>query len=194
MVEIISKIREQWNVANAVTTLRILMVPVLVAVLFTNDGESAALRWWAAVIFLLTALTDRLDGYLARSRGLETDLGRLLDPIADKLLVGLALVGLAIIGDLPWWIVVVILVREVAITVLRFVLLRVEVIPASSGGKIKTGLQVAAITLFLMPLWALPQFVTVLAWILLVVALLITVATGVQYLVNATKLVRARRG
>ncbi len=187
------RILRQWNVANAVTSVRILLVPVLMVILLADGGDLVGHRWWASAVFLLTALTDRLDGYLARSRRMETDLGRILDPIADKLLVGMALVGLALIGDLPWWIVVVILVREVAITVLRFVLLRIEVIPASQGGKIKTALQVAAITVFLMPLWVLPQSVTVMAWFVLVAALAFTVVTGVRYLTEAGRLVRARR-
>jgi len=183
----------RWNVANVITVVRILLVPVLVAVTLPADGHDDAWRWVAAATFLLVSLTDRLDGYLARSRGLVTDLGKLLDPIADKLLVGTALVLLSALGDLPWWVTVVMMVREIGITVLRFVLLRFGVIAASRGGKIKTVLQTAAITLFLMPLWSLPDPITWFAWVVMVAAVVVCTVTGVEYVVDGERTRRARR-
>ena len=105
---------------------------------------------------MVAAATDRLDGWLARRSGQVTDLGKLLDPIADKLLIGTALVLLSWLGDLPWWVTVVILVRELGITAMRFFLLRYVVLPASRGGKLKTVLQSVAIGLYLLPLDVLP--------------------------------------
>ena len=92
-------------------------------------------------------ITDRFDGALARSYGMVTEFGTLADPIADKALIGAALIGLSMLGDLPWWVTVVIMVREIGITVLRFAVLRRGVIPASRGGKLKTLVQAVAIGL-----------------------------------------------
>ena len=106
---------------------------------------------------MVAAATDRLDGWLARRSGQVTDLGKMLDPIADKVLIGTALVLLSWLGDLPWWVTVVILVRELGITAMRFFLLRYVVLPASRGGKLKTVLQSVAIGLYLLPLDVLPD-------------------------------------
>ncbi|GAA1728246.1 CDP-diacylglycerol--glycerol-3-phosphate 3-phosphatidyltransferase [Isoptericola hypogeus] len=184
-----------WNIANAVTVLRILLVPVFAWALLVEDGESVTWRLVATGIFLLAALSDRVDGHLARSRGLVTDVGKLLDPIADKALVGAALVLLWWpLGELPWWVPAVILVRELGVTVLRMVVLRYAVMPASRGGKIKTVLQIAAISLFLLPLAHLPAFVGVVAWVVLAVAIVVTVVTGVDYAVQGWRLrAEARR-
>jgi CDP-diacylglycerol--glycerol-3-phosphate 3-phosphatidyltransferase len=183
--------RGQWNIANAVTVVRIALVPVFVVLMLVGGGHDPAWRWSAFALFGVAALTDRVDGELARSRGLVTDLGKLLDPIADKLLMGGALVVLSALGDLPWWITVVILVREVGITVMRFVVIDTAVVPASRGGKLKTFVQTFAIGLFIAPLDHLPDWVTVLAWCLMVVAIVLTVVTGVDYLVGFRRL---RRG
>ncbi|MCA5893198.1 CDP-diacylglycerol--glycerol-3-phosphate 3-phosphatidyltransferase [Isoptericola sp. NEAU-Y5] len=185
-----------WNIANAVTVLRILLVPVFAWALLMDGGESVTWRLVATGIFLLAALSDRVDGHLARSRGLVTDVGKLLDPIADKALVGAALILLAWpLGVLPWWVPTIILARELGVTVLRMVVLRYAVMPASRGGKLKTVLQIIAIALFLLPLAHLPVFVAVLAWIVLVVAMVVTVVTGVDYAVQGWRLrAEARRG
>jgi len=183
----------RWNVANVVTVVRIVLVPVLAVVTLAGGGHDETWRWIAAAGFLAVSLTDRLDGYLARSRGLVTDLGKLLDPIADKLLVGTALVLLSALGDLPWWVTVVIMVREIGVTVLRFVLLRFGVIAASRGGKIKTVLQTAAITLFLMPLWTVPDPVTWFAWVVMVAAVVVGTVTGAEYAVVGERMRRAQR-
>ena len=108
------------NIANALTLVRILLVPVFVALLLVNGGHSPGWRVWAFAVFVIATVTDLIDGDLARSRGLVTNVGKVADPIADKALTGAALIGLSALGDLPWWVTVVILIREVGITGLRF--------------------------------------------------------------------------
>ncbi|MEU6697471.1 CDP-diacylglycerol--glycerol-3-phosphate 3-phosphatidyltransferase [Pseudonocardia sp. NPDC046786] len=180
------------NIANALTCLRLLLVPVFVAALLVEGGEDTFWRMTAFTVFVVAALTDRLDGQLARSRGLVTWFGALADPIADKALTGAALVGLSMLGIVPWWVTIVILGREIGITVLRFLVIRRRgVIPASRGGKAKTVAQTFAIGLFLLPLPLLfpDSLGAVLAvqWTVLVVALALTVATGVDYVVKAVR-------
>ena len=179
-----------WNPANVLTVLRIALVPVFVVALLWDHGQSVALRLVALALFLVAAATDRFDGWIARRNNLVTDLGKLLDPIADKLLMGAALVCLSILGDLPWWVTVVILVRELGITVMRFFLLRYLVLPASKGGKLKTVLQTAAIGVFLLPLGHLPGWVRAVAWVLMIVAVLLTVVTGLDYVRTAVRVWR----
>ncbi len=176
-----------WNPANALTVLRIVLVPVFVVALMWNQGQTVALRLAALALFVVAALTDRVDGWLARRNNLVTDLGKLLDPIADKLLMGAALVCLSILGDLRWWVTVVILVRELGITVMRFFLLRYLVLPASQGGKLKTVLQTVAIGLFLLPLDRLPGWLAVVAWVVMIAAVLLTVVTGADYVRTAVR-------
>ena len=182
-----------WNVANAVTMARIALVPFFAAALLAEGGESVGWRLTATGIFLLAAVTDRLDGYLARRDNLVTDLGKLLDPIADKLLIGTGLVGLSILGDLPWWVTVVILVRELGITAMRFLVLRYAVMPASRGGKLKTVLQVVAIALLLLPLDHLPAVVGVIAMVTMGAAVVVTLVTGADYVRQAVGLRHAAR-
>jgi CDP-diacylglycerol--glycerol-3-phosphate 3-phosphatidyltransferase len=178
----------RWNAANAVTIARIALVPFFAVALLADGGHTVAWRLTATAIFLLAAVTDRLDGYLARRDNLVTDLGKLLDPIADKLLIGAGLVGLSILGDLPWWVTVLILARELGVTALRFMVLRYAVIPASRGGKLKTVLQVVAIALYLLPLGALPDVVGVLAVVAMAAAVLVTLVTGADYVRQALRL------
>jgi CDP-diacylglycerol--glycerol-3-phosphate 3-phosphatidyltransferase/cardiolipin synthase len=168
-----------WTPANAVTTARLLLVPLVVAALLAD--EAGGWRLVATGLFVLAAATDRLDGWLARRRDEVTDWGKLVDPIADKALMGGALVTLSWLGDLPWWVTVVVLVRELGITALRLAVLRYVVIPASRGGKLKTVLQSVGIGLFLLPLDRLPDAVTVAAWAVMVPAVVVTVVTGVDY-------------
>ena len=184
-----------WNIPNALTVLRILMVPLFLVLLLIDGGNDVTLRWWALVVFLLAMFTDFVDGYLARRNNLITNFGKIADPIADKSLMAAALIGLAIIVELPWWVPVIILVREFGITVLRFFMIRIIVMPASRGGKIKTVLQTAAIGLFLLlfPLSAVvPSLVYVIllvvAWIIMTAAIVVTIVTGVDYCVQAAKL------
>ena len=184
-----------WNVPNALTVLRILMVPLFLVLLLADGGNDVTLRWWALVVFLVAMFTDFVDGYLARRNNLITNFGKIADPIADKSLMAAALIGLAIIVELPWWVPVIILVREFGITVLRFFMIRIAVMPASRGGKIKTVLQTAAIGLFLLvfPLSDVvaPVVYTILlviAWIIMTAAIVVTIVTGVDYCVQAAKL------
>lgn len=181
----------RWNAANALTFLRILLVPVFAVALLADGGHTVRWRLVATGIFVVAALTDRLDGYLARRSGQVTDLGKLLDPIADKLLMGTALVILSILGDLAWWVTVVILVRELGITVLRFAMLRYAVLPASRGGKLKTVLQSVAIGLYLLPLAELPSWIGVVAGAVMGLAVAVTLVTGVDYVRQAVVIRRA---
>ena len=184
----------RWNVANLVTMARIALVPFFAWALLADGGKSVTWRLVATSIFVVAAASDRVDGQLARSRNLITDLGKLLDPIADKALVGAALILLWVpLGELPWWVPVVVLVRELGITVMRMSLLRYAVMPASRGGKLKTTLQLGAITLFLLPLDHLPGVVRVLAWVVMGAAVLVTVVTGFDYAVAGWRIRRDGR-
>ena len=173
------------NVANALTVVRFVLVPVFLVVLFVDSGQSAAWRWAAFAVFAVASLTDTFDGDLARRWGLVTDFGKIADPIADKALTGAALVGLSMLGELAWWITLTIAARELAVTLLRFWVLRHGVIPASRGGKIKTVLQTLALGLAIMPL---PAFFRPGVGVLMVAAVVVTVVTGADYLVRALRL------
>lgn len=178
------------NVANAVTVLRIVMVPFFAWALLTDGGDDLTWRLVALGTFTVAAATDRLDGYLARRLGLITDLGKLLDPIADKALIGTALVGLSLLGELSWWITGAILVRELGITVMRFFLLKYLVLPASRGGKLKTALQSVAVGMYLLPLDQLPTAVHVVAGVLMAAAVVVTLVTGLDYVRTAARVHR----
>lgn len=183
-----------WNLPNAITVVRILLAPLFVWMLLADGGDDGWLRWAAAVLFIVAIATDGVDGALARRKGLVTDLGKLLDPIADKVLTGGALIALSILNELPWWVTVVILVREIGITVYRFVVIRQGVIAASRGGKIKTIVQSVAISFALVPLWTI--FGDWIFWvngILMTAAVILTVWTGLDYLWQAWKGRRAKR-
>jgi CDP-diacylglycerol--glycerol-3-phosphate 3-phosphatidyltransferase len=178
-----------WNLANGLTTVRILLIPVFVLTLFHDDGHQPGWRVLATVVFAIASITDRFDGEIARRRGIVTEFGKLADPIADKALVGAALIGLSILGDLPWWITVVMLGREAGVTMLRFWVIRHGVIPASRGGKVKTMLQTVAIGLYLLPLSGWPHVV---AEIVMLAAVVLALITGIDYVGRALKLRRAR--
>lgn len=173
------------NPANALTLLRVFLVPLIVW-LVVLDGDTA--RWWAFGIFVFAALTDSVDGWLARRMMGATRWGQLADPAADKALIIGSLAVLAAIGELPWWAVAVIVVREVAVTVQRTWLVRRDVVmPASIWGKLKTVSQVVAVTLYL-----LPPAPGALALAALWLAVVLTVASGVEYAVRGEQ--RARAG
>ena len=174
-----------WNIANALTILRVALVPVFGWFLLYDDGQRTRYRLLAAAVFVVATATDRMDGDIARSRGLVTDFGKVSDPIADKALMGMALVGLSIIDLLPWWITVVVLVREVGVTALRFLVIRHGVMPASRGGKVKTALQAVAILLFILPLSSPWHSIAV---VVMTLAVVVTVATGVDYVLRAQTL------
>jgi CDP-diacylglycerol--glycerol-3-phosphate 3-phosphatidyltransferase len=182
------------NVANIITVVRILLAPVFIWLLIQDAGQLGVLRWVAAGLFILAIVTDSLDGNIARRQNLVTDVGIILDPIADKILIGSALVALSILGELWWWVTIVILVREFGITIFRFIALRDRVIPASWGGKVKTIVQAVAVSMFLVPLWLfLGPWVHVANWIVMGIAVVLTVYTGIEYLVNAWRLTRSTR-
>ncbi|GAA3613126.1 CDP-diacylglycerol--glycerol-3-phosphate 3-phosphatidyltransferase [Marihabitans asiaticum] len=179
-----------WNLPNALTVLRILLVPVFAWLLLREGGDDAASRWWALGVFSVAIITDRIDGDLARSRGLETDFGRVADPIADKALTGAGFIGLSIIEVIPWWITVVVIARELGITLMRFFVIRHGVMPASRGGKLKTFLQALALAILMAPLWTLPLsgLWTAIGWLVLAAAVLVTVVTAVDYVIKALTL------
>lgn len=167
------------NLPNVLTSLRILFIPVFAWLVLSGH------EWWAFGVFVALMITDKLDGDIARARGLVTDFGKIADPIADKALMTTALVCLNITGALPWWVTVVILVREFGITLWRMAMLRQgKVVPASKGGKLKTVLQAFAVGLYLLPL---PGWMDVPTFIVMLVAVAVTVVTGVQYLIDARR-------
>ncbi len=177
------------NIANALTLLRLLLVPFFVWFLFIDGGQNP---WWriaAFVVFVSAAVTDRIDGDLARRRGLVTDLGKLVDPIADKALTGAGFVGLSLLDELPWWVTVLVLTRELGITGLRFQILRHGVMAASHGGKIKTALQATALSMYILPL---SGFLAFIATVVMVAAVVVTLVTGLDYVVRALRERRAR--
>ena len=179
------------NIANVLTGIRLTLVPVFLVVLFTDGGTDPTWRFAATGVFAVAAITDRFDGELARSRGLVTAFGTIADPIADKALTGSALIGLSVLDLVPWWVTIVIMGRELGVTVLRFWVLRHGIIPASRGGKAKTLLQTVAIGLFLLPLTELvgpSAVVTGVRWTVLLVAVVLTVVTAVDYVLRALRL------
>jgi CDP-diacylglycerol---glycerol-3-phosphate 3-phosphatidyltransferase len=177
------------NVANLLTGVRLVLVPVFLVALFYGNGHELRWRIVAFVVFAVAMVTDRFDGALARSHGTVTEFGKLADPIADKALLGAALIGLSALGELAWWVTVLILFREIGITILRFAVLRRGVIPASRGGKLKTLVQAVAIGLFILPLTGVWHSV---ATVVMGVAIVLTVVTGVDYVVQAVRGTRGR--
>ena len=176
------------NLPNALTVLRVLCVPLLAWLLWLDGGQLGPARDAAAVVFVLASITDFVDGAVARRYGLVTTFGKIADPIADKALTGVALIGLSLLGELSWWITGIILAREIGVTLLRFWVIEHGVIPASRGGKAKTVMQTIAITMYLadVPLTWWP----VASEIAMGVAVILTVVTGADYVVRAVRLRR----
>jgi len=175
------------NLPNALTVLRVAAVPVFAVLLLRDGGQDDSGRWWAALTFVLAILTDWYDGMIARRTGQITEFGKLADPIADKALTGMALIALSIIDLLPWWVTIVILARELAITLLRVWVIRHGVIAASRGGKMKTVAQSLAILLYLLPVTGLLASAR---WWVMAAAVVLTVATGIDYVYRALVLRR----
>jgi CDP-diacylglycerol--glycerol-3-phosphate 3-phosphatidyltransferase len=176
-----------WNIANALTVLRLVLVPLFVWLLLRDTGDEVGSRLLATAVFVVAIVTDRFDGDIARRWNLVTDFGKIADPIADKALTGAAFIGLSLLGDLPWWVTVVVLFREWSVTALRFWVIRHGVMPASRGGKLKTVLQAFALGLYLLP-W---QSLAVLHWAAMIVmaaAVIVTVATGIDYVGRGLRL------
>lgn len=178
-------VESHWlNVPNALTALRLLLVPVFAWMLLSHPHDNAW-RWGAAAVFVFASITDIVDGRVARKYGLVTRFGKLWDPIADKALTGMALVGLSIIGELPWWITIVILVREWGITLLRFLILKYGVMAANRGGKLKTVIQSVAIVWYVLPV---PTWMHMIGVVVMWAALILTVLTGLDYCREAYQL------
>ena len=175
------------NAANVLTVVRIVLVPVFVVLLVISEMTDPWWRFAAAFAFGVASITDFVDGWIARRYGLVTSFGKVADPIADKALTGSALVLLSIYDTLPWWVTLVILVREWGITALRFWALKYGVMAASRGGKLKTVLQIGAIGWYLFPF---PQPWSYVGPVLMGAALVVTVVTGVDYVVRAYRLRR----
>jgi CDP-diacylglycerol---glycerol-3-phosphate 3-phosphatidyltransferase len=140
------------NLPNVLTTLRIVMVPFFGWALLQDGGDSVTWRLVAFTLFVLAMITDKIDGDIARARGLVTDFGKIADPIADKAITGMAFIGLSIVGDIFWWVTIVVLLREWSVTLLRLSVLKHVVIAASGSGKLKTVLQAVALSVLLLPL------------------------------------------
>ncbi|MEU2624716.1 CDP-diacylglycerol--glycerol-3-phosphate 3-phosphatidyltransferase [Streptomyces sp. NPDC007157] len=176
-----------WNVANLLTMLRLVLVPGFVALMLAGGGYDPAWRSLAWAAFAIAMITDLFDGHLARTYNLVTDFGKIADPIADKAIMGAALICLSSLGDLPWWVTIVILGRELGITLLRFVVIRYGVIPASRGGKLKTLTQGIAVGMYVL---ALTGWLATLRFWVMAAAVVLTVLTGLDYVRQAIVLRR----
>ncbi|MGW1726541.1 CDP-diacylglycerol--glycerol-3-phosphate 3-phosphatidyltransferase [Streptomyces sp. NPDC002306] len=176
-----------WNIANLLTMLRLILVPGFVALMLADGGYDPALRSLAWAAFAIAMITDLFDGHLARTYNLVTDFGKIADPIADKAIMGAALICLSGLGDLPWWVTGVILGRELGITLLRFLVIRYGVIPASRGGKLKTLTQGVAVGMYVL---ALTGWLATLRFWVMAAAVVLTVVTGLDYVRQAMVLRR----
>ncbi|MEV0847066.1 CDP-diacylglycerol--glycerol-3-phosphate 3-phosphatidyltransferase [Streptomyces sp. NPDC049954] len=176
-----------WNIANILTMIRLVLVPGFVALMFADGGYDPAWRSFAWAAFSVAMITDLFDGHLARAYDLVTDFGKIADPIADKAIMGAALVCLSVLGDLPWWVTGVILGRELGITLLRFVVIRYGVIPASRGGKLKTLTQGVAVGMYVLALTG--PLASLRFWVM-AAAVALTVVTGLDYIKQAVVLRR----
>ena len=186
-----------WNVPNALTALRIAMVPVFGWALLHEGGDSQAWRWLAYGLFAVAMVTDKIDGDIARSRGLVTNFGKIADPIADKTMTGMAFIALSIMGDIWWWVTIVVLLREWAVTILRLSVARDIVIPAARSGKVKTMAQALALGGFVAPFkdlsgsWDVPgDVVWWVSAVLMAIAVVLTVTSGLEFVRD---IVRQRR-
>ena len=185
---------------NAITIARIVCAPIFLWLLLADAGADGGLRWAAAVLFIVAIATDGVDGYIARKYEIVSDLGKLLDPIADKALTGLAFVGLSILGELPWWITIVVLVREIGITVYRLLVVSDHVLAAAWMGKLKTVAQAVALSIALLPLASLSDaaaWQSTVWWVSVVTmtaAVVLTIASGVDYVVSEVRGARRKRG
>ncbi|WP_199571245.1 CDP-diacylglycerol--glycerol-3-phosphate 3-phosphatidyltransferase [Streptomyces murinus] len=176
-----------WNVANLLTMLRLVLVPGFVALMLADGGYDPAWRSLAWAAFAIAMITDLFDGHLARTYNLVTDFGKIADPIADKAIMGAALICLSSLGDLPWWVTIVILGRELGITLMRFLVIRYGVIPASRGGKLKTLTQGVAVGMYVL---ALTGWLATLRFWVMAAAVVLTVVTGLDYVRQAIVLRR----
>ncbi|WP_171162750.1 CDP-diacylglycerol--glycerol-3-phosphate 3-phosphatidyltransferase [Streptomyces sp. I05A-00742] len=179
-----------WNIANILTMGRLFLVPGFVLLMLHNGGYDPAWRSFAWAAFAIAMITDLFDGHLARTYNLVTDFGKIADPIADKAIMGAALICLSALDDLPWWVTGVILAREIGITLMRFWVIRHGVIPASRGGKMKTLAQGVAVGMYILAL--VGPLATARFWVM-AVAVVLTVLTGLDYVRQAIVLRRNAR-
>ena len=166
------------NLPNALTIFRILALPFCAYALFKNGGDDDSWRIIAFTLFFIVGLSDILDGKIARSRNQITEFGKLLDPIADKAMLATASIGASILGMLSWWVTAIFLIREVAVTILRFAVIKKGVIPASKGAKVKTFFQSFGVGFYILPL---PSYLNLPRDIFMAVAIYLTISTGVTY-------------
>jgi CDP-diacylglycerol---glycerol-3-phosphate 3-phosphatidyltransferase len=179
------------NIANGLTVFRLVLVPIFVWLVIVSGMTSTPWRIAACVAFIVASATDIFDGFVARRWQLVTSFGKVADPIADKALTGSGFVLLSAYGELPWWVTVVVLVRELAVTLLRFWVIRHGVIAASRGGKLKTILQSAAIGWYIMPF---PEPVSKVGPWLMVAAVAVTIGSAVDYAITALRMRRDAAG
>ena len=172
------------NLPNALTIFRILALPFCAYALFKNGGDDDSWRIIAFTLFFIVGLSDILDGRIARSRNQITEFGKLLDPIADKAMLATASIGASILGMLSWWVTAIFLIREVAVTILRFAVIKKGVIPASKGAKVKTFFQSFGVGFYILPL---PSYLNLPRDIFMTVAIYLTISTGVTYFRKALK-------
>ena len=186
-----------WNVPNALTALRIAMVPVFGWALLHDGGDSQAWRWLAYGLFVVAMVTDKIDGDIARKHNLVTNFGKIADPIADKAITGMAFIGLSVIGELWWWVTILVLVREWSVTFARLSIARQVVMAARQSGKLKTMAQALALGGFVAPFkdlagsWDVPgDVVWWIAAMLMAIAVVLTVTSGLEFVRDV---VRQRR-
>ena len=170
------------NLPNALTVFRILALPFCAWALFQKDGQDPTWQIIAWSSFFIVGMTDVLDGRIARKRNQISNFGIILDPIADKAFIATALIGLSILGKMPWWVTAVILIREIGVTILRFAVIKREVVSANRGGKLKSLLQNFSVGFYILPL---PTYLYLPRDILLGIAIVLTVWTGIEYFRNA---------
>ena len=183
---------------NAITIARIPLAIVFFVLLLLGGAyglDDLVIRWVAGVLFVVAISTDWVDGYLARKYDIVSDFGKLWDPIADKLLTGAGFVGLAILAEWPWWVVIVILIREWGITVHRFIVAGNHIVAAAWMGKLKTAFQGVALGWWLLPLhqWIGMDWWTGIGIVLMYATLVLTVASGVDYVISQVRGSRADR-
>ncbi|WP_067432167.1 CDP-diacylglycerol--glycerol-3-phosphate 3-phosphatidyltransferase [Nocardioides jensenii] len=181
-----------WNVPNALTTLRIVMVPFFGWALLHDGGDSITWRLVAFALFAAAMITDKIDGDIARARNLVTDFGKIADPIADKAITGMAFIGLSVVGDVWWWVTILVLAREWSVTLLRLSIMKNVVIAAAQSGKIKTVLQALALAGLCLPLRQVDGWMDVpgdvlfyLSQVLLAGAVAMTVWSGYEFFRDA---------
>ena len=175
---------KELNLPNTLTIFRILALPFCAYALFKNGGDDDSWRIIAFTLFFIVGLSDILDGKIARSRNQITEFGKLLDPIADKAMLATASIGASILGMLSWWVTAIFLIREVAVTTLRFAVIKKGVIPASKGAKVKTFFQSFGVGFYILPL---PSYLNLPRDIFMAVAIYLTISTGVTYFRKALK-------